>query len=125
MLLRRSCTGLPDCSCMAAAKKRCEAGCWRQGAAKLLSERTKAFVHTISERKKSGKIAPLPPLVVSQPIALLAPSSSDIDMITGAAPLVCLSGTGSHVLQPVCSSCPRNRALSPSWPLTELSAMRA
>ncbi len=71
---------------MAAAKKRCATGCWRQGVAKLLSERTKAFVHTISERKKSGRVAPLPPpSQAAQPVAARDPDSGDVALIEGDA----------------------------------------
>lgn len=73
---------------MAAAKKRCAAGCWRQSVAKLLSERTKAFVHTISERKKSGKIAALPaPAPVTQPAAAVRDGSGDVDLCAGDRPV--------------------------------------
>ncbi len=93
-LPRHPCAGLPDCCCMAAVKKRCATGCWRQGVAKLLSERTKAFVHTISERKKSGRVAPLPPSLATQHVAVRGRDSGDVALIEGAAQFVCLPTAG-------------------------------
>ena len=71
------------------AKKRCATDCWRQAVAKLLSERTKAFVHTISMRKKSGTIVALPSPAVLQPLAAVPCFNDDVDMIAGDCPVSC------------------------------------
>ena len=65
--------------------------------AKLLSERTKAFVHTISERKKSGKVTALPPL----PATLVSVADAHADLIGGQCHGVNTADVAqSHVLRP-------------------------